>query len=194
MTIKAETPSRPIGIAVNPFESPRTEVVRLAMIRRLDDLEPPKSFPDGYQFLNWSPLLLSLAARVARNSFARSPEVELYPQLASTNGCVRMISELVCVPGFLPEASGLVLWYNEPVAMIIANRSPGCVFGEVQMVAVRPLHQRIGLGSLMVNQALWTFHDRFLPHAIFRVNRSNHSAIRFFRTLGFQANMSVTYR
>jgi len=186
--------SNMIQLASDPFDRPALETVRYTMHMRLEALIPPGLPRNGYRFLPWCEFFKRPAARVVRSSFLNSPELDLYPALASTNGCVMVIEELTRVPGFLREASGMVFHRNEPVAVIIANRAQGCVFGEIQLVATAPLHRRRGLAAYMVNHALWCFHERRLAYATLRMSESSRLAARFFGKLGFQVAGSTTYQ
>ena len=190
MTV-ALTPS--IHIASDPFESPGRETVRFAMHRRLSCVFPEPPLPEGYTVVPFTPSLIPAFSAVTRMSFMKSPDRDLYPELRSRKGCNYLIRELTEMQGFLPEVSFLVRWHNEPVAVLMTRRMPGCVFGEIQLAAVSPRHRRKGIASYLATRAMWAFRDLQIPHASLHVNSINRAGIRFFRHLGFIVNASGLY-
>jgi ribosomal protein S18 acetylase RimI-like enzyme len=183
-----------IQLASDPFDRPALDTVRHTMQMRLEWVIPPGLPRHGYRFMPWNDFFKRPAARALRNSFLNSPELDLYPALASTSGCAMIVEELTRMPGFLPQASGLILRRHEPIGVIIANRAHGCVFGEIQLLAVAPGHRRRGLATYMVNHALWCFHDSRLWYATVRLSESSRLATRLFTKLGFQVAASTRYQ
>jgi len=183
----------PISIAIDPFERPLVEITRFTMYRGLSEVFPERPLPRDFSAVPFNPALIPAYCAVSRIAFIKSPELELYPQLNTSSGCRELIEDLTDLPGFLPDASCVVFFDNEPVAGILACRIQGCIFGQVNMVAVVPKHRRRGIGRHLVTKALWTFRDRDLMHATFNVNSTNRTAIRFFRKMGFQVNSAGKY-
>ncbi len=163
------------------------------MLRRLRDLSQDVEPPRGFQVDPWSLLMLPASAAVLRASFIASKYLNLYPQLGSRVGCAELINELTDLGGFLPEASFMISKGNEPAGVVLTTRAPGCVFGQIHVVAVVPRHRRKGIGKLLINQALWGLYDLQLPFAMLNICQSNRRAIRFFRQLGFKVNSSGFY-
>jgi ribosomal protein S18 acetylase RimI-like enzyme len=129
-------------------------------------------------------------AAVLAVAFSDSPDLEYYPRLGSGEGCKEIMEDLVKSPAFLTGGTWLVIFNREPAAVIISSREAGKKDGRVEVVAVAPRHRRVRVGSHLVNKALWALRDRHLIEACLRVNRSNRAAVRFFRSLGFQASES----
>ena len=182
-----------IQIAIDPFESPVRETVRFSMYKRLEQIITERPLPIGYSVVPYNEALLPAFSAVTRLSFIKSPELEHYPELGTRKGCNNFVKELTHMQGFRAEASWLVRWNNEPVAIVITRRLPGCVFGEIQLVAVVPRHRRRGLARHLVTLAQRSLKELQVPHASLHVNRENRNSIRFFRSLGFQVSSSGLY-
>lgn len=182
-----------VNLAVDPFDHPDSKTICFSMLRRLRDLDPHVALPEGFQVDSWFPSLIPASAALLRVSFIDSKYLELYPQLESRDGCTELISELVSLPGFLPEASWLISREREPAGVILATRAPGWVFGQIHVVAVSPRYRNQGLGSLLVNKSLEGFIETKLQYAVLNICRTNRHAIRFFRKLGFTVSSEGEY-
>jgi GNAT superfamily N-acetyltransferase len=177
----------------DPFEQPSAEVVRLTLGRSLDILTTEHQLPFGYRLEPWcQPLIPAFAASMAV-AFSDSPDLEIYPALGSREGCLRLMNEIVEIPGFLSGACWLVFFDREPCAHILSSQAFDSNSGEIMSIGIAPRHRRLGVGTHLVNKTLWALHDRKCNQASAKVNRSNRGAIRFFRSLGFQASASQEY-
>jgi len=163
------------------------------MLKRVSETEEIPELPEGYNLVQWSSRHNAAFAAVLRVAYIKSPELLYYPVLKTSSGCRHFVEELTGMHGFVPENTWLVEYNNEPCAVIITNRGPGNVFGEIQVVAVVPRHRRMGLGKFLVSRAVKVFKNIGIPHAILNLNRSNRGSIRFFRRNGFQVSSSGVY-
>lgn len=184
------TPSLLFKVTSDPFESPEHKTVCFSMLRRLKDLEPLAALPDGYQMDRWSWRMLPAASAVLRVAFVDTKYLDLYPRLSSRQGCAELISELIDLPGFMPEASWLLSFDSEPAGLVLCTRSSGCVFGQIHVVAVAPRHRMNGLGTHLLHQAIWSLNEKQLHYAMLKICRTNRHAIRFFRKNGFRVGSS----
>jgi len=137
--------------------------------------------------------MLPAYAAVLAVAFSDSSDLDFYNRLSSREGCREIMLDLVNNPGFMSGGSWLVFFNREPAAMIISSREPGKDKGCVEVVAVAPRHRRVKVGSHLVGKALWAFRDRRLSEVHCGVNRPNRNAVRFFRSLGFQAKGSEEF-
>jgi ribosomal protein S18 acetylase RimI-like enzyme len=184
---------RKIVPAIDPFDLPEGEVVRFTMFRSLENLPPDPPLPFGYRLEVWNKPILPAYAAVLAVSFADSPDLDLYPRLASKDGCENLVKEMSSTSGFVAGASWIALFGKEPAAAVLCSRTVDGLTGFVNVVAVAPRHRRIGIGKQIVNKALWAFHDRHLSGAATRISRGNRGAIMFFRSIGFQVGESRTH-
>ena len=178
---------------LGPFERPSIEVVRFTMARSLDSIPPDRSLPFGYRIEPWcEPLLPAFAAAMAV-SFSDSTDLEVYPRLGSREGCLDFMKEIFSLPEFHTGASWLVFFNREPCAFIITSSTQVKGTGQIKVVGVAPRHRRIKVGETLCYRAMWALRDRRFSRVIAKVNRPNHSAVRFFRSLGFQVESSQEY-
>lgn len=181
-----------IQIAIDPFAAPSRETVRFTMHKKLDTVFP-EPLPEGYSVIPFNPALLPSFAAVARMAFYKSNESEAYPELKTRTGCDHLIDELTEMDGFEPDASFLVFKDAKPAGIVLSRVMQGQVFGEIQLVAVSPVHRRRGLAKFLLNKALKALHDLKVPHVSLQVNRDNRNGVRFFRNSGFTVAGTGTY-
>lgn len=178
---------------ISPFDRPEGELTRFKMVRSTLHLPKEDPLPFGYRVENWVNAMLPAYAAVLAVAFADSPELNHYPRLASREGCLQMMNELVALPTFLTGASWLILHKKEPAAIVVSRHSPENSSGIIEMLAVSPKHRGVYIGRHILFKALWAFRDHHFRHAEFRINKENRSVIRFFRNAGFHVDSSETF-
>lgn len=180
-------------VHLSPFDKPEIEVVRFTLARELKNIPRDRPLPFGYRVEPWVNSLIPAFAAVLAVTFSNTPEIQLYPRLASRDGCREIMKELVAMPNFLTGASWVVLFNKEPAAMIASTRSGDVRTGKIEVLAVAPRHQRSGVGTHILIKALWAFKDHHSTRVEFRTNRNNRKVIRFFRSAGFHVDSSETF-
>jgi len=71
------------------------------------NLAPP-GLPEGYRFEPWNPALLDAFAEAKYLSFCGEIDANVFPCLGELDGCRRLMQEIACKPGFLPETTWLL--------------------------------------------------------------------------------------
>ena len=71
---------------------------------------PPPELPAGYRLVPWGDRLASAHAQAMHRSFRTEVDANVFPCLASSRGCQRLMEELCRRPNFLPEATWLVTY------------------------------------------------------------------------------------
>jgi GNAT superfamily N-acetyltransferase len=161
------------------------------------DLTPPP-VADCYRFLPWRPSLLEAFARAKYRSFRDEIDANVFPCLAEFSGCRRLMNEIAHKPGFLPDATWLVVHAPE------ARSRPeycGTVqgvrdqhgLGALQNLGVAPEHRRAGLGTSLLVRCLAGFHQAGVPRVYLDVTAQNQAAIRLYRRIGF-APIRIIYK
>lgn len=178
---------------IDPFEKPSEGLVRLTMYAGLDNLPGDLALPFGYRIEQWcEPMIPAYAAALAV-AFSDSPDANSYPRLESREGCESLIRDIARMPGFFSGASWLLFFSREPCAILLTGLASNEKAGQIRILGVAPKHRSVGVGSFLVNRALWAFRDRRLERGMVIVNRLNRGAIRFFRSCGFHAGSSQKY-
>jgi hypothetical protein len=161
------------------------------------DLTPGPA-PSHYRFLPWQDSLLDGFARAKFLSFRDEFDANVFPCLGEFEGCRRLMAEIARKPGFLPEATWLVVRSHFP-----SGRSEFCGtvqgvrdqrgFGAIQNLGVVAAHRRGGLGMNLLLRALDGFHRAGVRRVYLEVTAKNETAIRLYRRVGF-TTVKVVYK
>lgn len=177
-----------------------------------DGLFSPKKIPDGYSFLPWRETLLDDHAEVKFESFRNELDASVFPCLGDDDGCRRLMKEISCRQGFIPQATWLIR-YTPPVELEDSNtssvRSPtrnrqltencGTVqgirsqtdVGAIQNIGISKAHRGKGLGSLLVYHCLQGFQKAGVRFVTLEVTSHNTGAFRLYKRLGFRVLKTV---
>jgi len=150
----------------------------------------PTPTPKCYSFLAWDESLLDAFAWAKYLSFRGEIDGKVFPCLAELDGCRRLMNEIVSKPGFLPQATWLVVCAtNEPGIQqycgCVQGINVGNGQGAIQNLGVVPNHRRQGLGTALMQRALEGFRQAALTRAYLEVTAQNLDAIRLYSRLGF---------
>ena len=161
------------------------------------DLAPTPA-PSHYCFLPWTDSLLDAFARAKFLSFRNELDTAVFPCLAEFDGCRRLMNETAGKPGFVPEATWLVVRSRFP-----GTRAEYCGtvqgardrrgVGAIQNLGVVSEHRRCGLGMGLLLRALAGFHQSGIRRVYLEVTAQNSNAIRLYRRAGF-TTVKVVYK
>ncbi len=158
----------------------------------------PPLLPAGYELLPWNESLLPAHAEAKYESFCYELDANVFPCLANTDGCLRLMTEISRREGFCPGATWL-LRYHEPGSRRIENCGTvqgvcdGPAVGAVQNLGVTPGHRGQGLGTALLDQAITGFSAYGLTKAYLEVTAHNTAAVRLYQRLGFRT-VRVVYK
>jgi ribosomal protein S18 acetylase RimI-like enzyme len=159
------------------------------------DLTPAPAL-DRYRFLPWETSLLDAFARAKYLGFRNEIDANVFPCLADFAGCRRLMQEIVSKPGFLPEATWLVVHCPDDKA---APQCCGTVQGvrdlhgrgAVQNLCVAGPYRRRGLGAGLLLRSLEGFRRAGVARVFLEATAKNQDAIRFYRRIGFSTVRTV---
>ena len=156
--------------------------------------QPPRLRP-GYRFVPWNEALVDVHARAKFRSFRDEIDAQVFPCLASFEGCRRLMREIRNKPGFLPHATWLIACGRSPEDLqwcgtIQGVAAPGGC-GLIQNIGVVPGHRGLGLGSCLIEQAIQGFRQHGLRVASLEVTADNCRAVRLYQRLGFRRVRTV---
>lgn len=150
---------------------------------------PPAPLP-GYSWLPWDENMGPAHAEVLCASFREEIDAVVFPSLGDPVGCRCLMMEIARKPGFVPEATWLLVNESGPVGSVqgVCDRSGT---GAIQNLGVVPAHRGRGLGEALLLQALQGFRRRGLCVALLEVTAQNDPAIRLYRRVGFRARKTL---
>ncbi len=165
-------------------------------IRLFRGLFPAPPLPPGYRFVAWRPDLVEIHADTKYRSFCDEIDAHVFPCLGDLAGCHRLMGDISEKPGFIPQATWLVVHEGNPsgplqhvgtVQGIADNRN--C--GGIQNLGVTRDHRGLGLGSSLLMKALEGFWEAGLGRAGLEVTAQNALAVTLYRKLGFRRVKTV---
>ncbi len=158
----------------------------------------PMPAPSCFQFVPWEGALLDAFAQAKYLSFRGEYDANVFPCLAEFDGCRRLMTEISQKPGFLPEATWLVVyapdgWSRPDYCGTVQGIRDKLGLGAIQNLGIAPEHRGRGLGTSLMLRALAGFRQAGLHRAYLEVTAQNDAAIRLYRRLGF-ATIKTVYK
>ena len=161
-----------------------------------EGVPPGGSLPPGYQLVPWQANLLGAHAEAKYKSFRMEMDSSVFPCLGDAEGCLRLMKEISCRQGFVPQATWLVQFQPgaggriEHCGTIQGIREQGDV-GSIQNIGIVPAHRGCGLGTALLRQCLAGFEAAGIRWVTLEVTAHNVGAIRLYERLGFRAIRTV---
>ena len=142
------------------------------------------------RFLPWSEKILGQHALAKWDSFRLEIDANVFPCLASRDGCRQLMRDISLRDNFVPEATWLAMADPEgkpevPVGTIQGLRL-SAIEGAIQNVGVVPLFRSMGLGRELIQRALQGFRDTGCIKVNLEVTIHNTGAIRLYESMGFR--------
>ncbi len=154
----------------------------------------PWRLPRGYHLLPWDPSLVEAHAEAKFHSFRSEVDSNVFPCLGDYAGCLRLMNEIARKPGFLPDATWLLVADGEH-GVEYCGTVQGVVdhqrMGAIQNLGIVPEHRGRGLGAVLMARALAGFQRVGLTRAFLEVTSQNDTAISLYRKLGFSKVRTV---
>lgn len=150
----------------------------------------PAELPPGYYWLPWNPQLTDSHAQVLAACFAGEPDADVFPCLASLQGCRDLMAAITSRPGFCPAATWLVAGPSGPVGTVQGLLDENG-YGGVQNLGVAPVARGAGLGRALLLKCLDGFAAAGVDRAFLEVTAANAPAVRVYRTLGFRSYKTI---
>lgn len=154
------------------------------------DPPPVEPLGDGYYWLPWDDGLLDAHARTKSDCFAGELDTQVFPSLASPDGCGQLMRAIRNKPGFLPGATWLLGYGIDYVGTVQGVRMSSGL-GAIQNLGVVASHRGLGLGRQLMLKALHGFRTARLPGAILEVTVQNQAAVQLYRSLGFRCRKTL---
>jgi RimJ/RimL family protein N-acetyltransferase len=154
----------------------------------------PILLPPGYRLIAWQPDWLTEHAEAKYHSFRYEIDADVFSCLSELNGCYRLMEEISHKEGFLPEATWLAAYeagrdieYCGTIQGIRATHK----YGAIQNVGITPVHRGLGVGTALIQAAMFGFQQVGLPRAYLEVTAQNDRAVRLYKRLGFRRTKTL---
>ncbi len=156
----------------------------------------PAPLPDGYRFVPWSHKILPEHAEAKFRSFRNELDSNVFPCLGEAEGCLRLMKEISCRNGFVPESTWLIQFYDENTGHVencgtIQGIREQSDVGSIQNVGIVPSHRGRGLGKILLAQSLQGFEQAGMQFVTLEVTAQNSGALRLYQRMGFRTLRTV---
>jgi GNAT superfamily N-acetyltransferase len=150
---------------------------------------------DSLVWHSWHPKLAGHHAQVKWESFRQEMDGNVFPSLASREGCRQLMRELSVKNTFVPEATWLAcsnesLGKEMGVGTIQGLRS-GPVHGAIQNIGVVEAWRGRGVGKELIRRALRGFYLTGCRMVTLEVTTHNFRAIELYESVGFETIETV---
>ena len=161
------------------------------------DLTPAPA-REQFRFLPWHDSLLDAFARAKYLSFRREFDTNVFPCLGDFEGCRRLMADIAGRPGFVPEATWVVIRSNNPIGRLeycgtVQGVRDERGVGAIQNLGVVAACRRDGLGMNLLLRSLAGFRQSGVRRVWLEVTAQNGRAIRLYRRAGF-TTVKVVYK
>ncbi len=150
--------------------------------------------PASFTMKPWASELLNAHAEAKYKSFKDELDSNVFPCLGEAYGCQRLMRDISCRQGFVPEATWLITQESNsgPVACgTIQGIREQAEVGAIQNIGIVPNFRGEGLGTCLVYHALKGFRESGLKFATLEVTANNLGAIKLYERLGFEKSRVV---
>ena len=152
--------------------------------------------PENYHLEAWSPRLLEAHAMAKYRSFRSEMDSNVFPCLGDEDGCLRLMKEISCRQGFIPEATWLAR-FTDPETGTVENCGTiqGIIdqvdVGSIQNIGIVPNHRARGLGHALLSHSLVGFAKVGIKFVTLEVTSHNTGALRLYQKMGFRIVRTV---
>lgn len=152
--------------------------------------------PPNYRFHPWRAGLLDAHADAKSRSFGNELDSNVFPCLGDPEGCRKLMNEISCRQGFIPQATWLVTYHHPDTGR---RENCGTVqgiheqhdMGAIQNIGISQEHRGRGIGSLIIRHCLRGFQQVGVRFVTLEVTAQNTGAIRLYQRLGFEVKRTV---
>ncbi|MCA9195552.1 MAG: GNAT family N-acetyltransferase [Planctomycetales bacterium] len=147
---------------------------------------------DGFVLLPWESNLSNRHAQAKFESFRYELDAHVFPCLAELDGCRKLMRDISNRADFVPEATWLACRKNDfekelaPIGTIQGLLSSSGAVGAIQNIGVVPEFRDLGIGRILLSNALSGFQQIGCKYANLEVTVQNSAAIRLYEKFGFR--------
>ncbi|MCQ2739042.1 MAG: GNAT family N-acetyltransferase [bacterium] len=176
-----------IGLAVLRFVMGNSSSERI-----LENMKLPEK-PDEYKIVGYSEEYREAAIKVIHESFKDTSDAIYDTRYKTIEGTTDIINKVVegIYGEFLPEATSVLLYNDEPCGFAFANITGGKI-ANIPLVAISKAHRGQKFSELMLNRTIKVFVDwtklgkRNFSEVNVTTETDNYKALKMYRKIGFK--------
>lgn len=142
------------------------------------------------EWIAWHPKLVHQHAQVKWESFRQEMDGNVFPSLASREGCRQLMRDISIRNNFVPEATWLAIAkessQKETAVGTIQGLRSGPVHGAIQNIGVVSQWRGRGVGKELIRRALRGFYLTGCRSVTLEVTTHNLRAIELYESVGFR--------
>lgn len=142
--------------------------------------------PVGYHLVPHRDTLNRSHAAAKFESFRHEIDANVFPCLGRQDGCLRLMKEITSRAAFVPQATWLIRYAGDDVAVGTIQGLSMDSWGSIQNIGVVPAHRGRGLGALLLSRAAAGFREIGVRRMHLEVTTQNVAAVRLYDRLGFR--------
>ena len=180
-----------VGTAVLRFMMSGTnsgEILKMAQLTELSD---------DYKIVEWENKFFDNAVNVVQEGFETSADALFDPRFKTIEGTKDIISKIVdnIYAEFLPEATSVILYQDEPVGFCFMNLTGGRI-ANIPIVSIKKSHQGKGLSKHLLKKSVeklieWSVNgEKPISEVNTTTETNNYQALKLYRRLGFKEDYS----
>ena len=148
---------------------------------------------EGYTFAEWDEKYFEDAVKVVQEGFEDSADALFDPRFKTIEGTTDIITKVVkdLYAEFLPEATTVMLYNDEPVGFCFMNLTGGKI-ANIPLVSIKKEHQGKGLSKFMLKKSLEKIlsmvdsGQKMITEVNTTTETNNFQALKMYRHLGFK--------
>lgn len=161
--------------------------------RDIMEMEEVPPLPDGYKIVNWDEEYYGYAVNIIREAFDNSADALFDPRFKSDSGVRDILTKVTenVYAEFLPEASSILLYDDEPVGLCLMNLTGGSI-ANIPLFGIRREHQGKGLSKHLLQKSVRKLIDmadnreRPITEVNTTTETNNFKALNMYRNIGFK--------
>lgn len=176
-----------VGIAVLRFMMAGTNSRDIMEMSQMSELD------SAYKLVSWNNTYIEDAIEVVQEGFENSADALFDPRFKTIEGTRDIVSKIVenIYAEFLPEATTVLLYNEEPVGFCFMNLTGGRI-ANIPIVSIRKEHQGKGLSKHMLKNSIkklieWADSgEKPITEVNTTTETNNFQALKMYRHLGFK--------
>ena len=176
-----------VGTAVLRFMMSGTNSRAILNMLELNEID------EKYKFVEWNDKYYEDAAEIVQEGFENSADALFDPRFKTIEGTQDIITKIVkdVYAQFLPEATTVMLYNDEPVGFCFMNLTGGKI-ANIPIVSIKKEHQGKGLSKHMLKKSVFKLiewvdkGEKLITEVNTTTETNNFQALKMYRNLGFK--------